>query len=72
MGHEAVRSACGDFRESWQYGIKQMAKLTAAVRDGLEATAQAYGATDQAVAKALAPSGVPAPSGGSGEASPFG
>ncbi|WP_306323322.1 MULTISPECIES: WXG100 family type VII secretion target [unclassified Streptomyces] len=75
MGHEAVEGACGGFRESWQYGIKQLSQLTEAIRDGLRVTAQAYSDTDQAIQQAMTPAAAGASAPGSADraaSSPFG
>ncbi|MFD7297908.1 DUF6507 family protein [Streptomyces sp. NPDC059897] len=75
MGHAAVESACSGFQDSWQYGIKQLSQVTESIRDGLQATAQAYSGADQAVCQAMTPSASaaapPAPQGAAGP-SPFG
>ncbi|MFF0018128.1 hypothetical protein [Streptomyces sp. NPDC005374] len=70
MGHEAVEFACGSFRHSWEYGIKQLSELTDSIRGGLQATAQAYSQTDFAVQKAMTPA--TASNSPAAESSPFG
>lgn len=55
LGHAGLESACSGFRDSWEYGIDQLAKLTDAIRGGLDQTAKNYSATDAAIERMFTP-----------------
>ncbi|MEW9521242.1 hypothetical protein [Streptomyces tubercidicus] len=53
LGNISIDESAADFKESWEYGIEQIAKMSGALREGLHATARAYSETDSAIQQAL-------------------
>lgn len=56
-GEASLDHACGDFRDKWGYGLKMLAETTHALAGGLDATAKAYLAVEQALAAAFGAAG---------------
>ncbi|MHA6762965.1 hypothetical protein [Streptacidiphilus sp. PAMC 29251] len=52
-GEVSLDKACGEFRDRWGYGLKQLGTTTHALAQALDATAKAYLAVEQAVAKSF-------------------
>lgn len=73
LGNSAIDERSADFKESWDYGISQVARMTDALHGGLQATARAYSETDSAIEQALSrgTSSGSSPRGGSVD-TPFG
>ncbi|WP_043265886.1 hypothetical protein [Streptomyces sp. CT34] len=74
LGSSPIDRAGADFKNSWEYGISQIAEITDAIHQGMQTTARAYNETDSAIHQALAKghdqSGGPAAA--DAQASPFG
>ena len=53
LGNSSIDESGADFKDSWEYGIGQIAKVSDALRHGLQATARAYSETDEAIKQAF-------------------
>ncbi|GAB7032492.1 hypothetical protein JCM4914_39530 [Streptomyces platensis subsp. malvinus] len=73
LGNVEIDESASDFKDSWGYGVSQIAKMTTALHGGLQATARTYSETDSAIEQALS-KGVSSGSspGGGSAATPFG
>lgn len=68
IGHGGLEARCGEFRDAWTYGIGRLAKLTDAIRGGVQTTASNYAEADRRIADIFQPGGPGVASAGSGGA----
>lgn len=68
IGHGGLEARCGEFRDAWKYGIGQLAKLTDAIRGGVQTTASNYAEADRRIGDVFQGGGPGAASAGGGAA----
>ncbi|MFC1420203.1 hypothetical protein [Streptacidiphilus cavernicola] len=52
-GEASLDKACGEFRDKWGYGLKQLGTTTHALAEGLSATAKAYLSVEDEVTRSF-------------------